>query len=98
MLNKIKKGVKNLSSKGMHFLLNVVLGFEGGSAPSPLLQIYGDVTFGSCKSTICFLASFSTCQVKSSGPLLTRLCQTLSLLLKLIFTKIFKADFTVRFS
>ena len=40
------------------------------------------------------LGQFLTCQVKSRGPMLTRLCQTLSLLLKFIFTEIFKADFT----
>ena len=44
------------------------------------------------------LGQFLTCQVKRRGPLLTRLCQTLSLLLELIFTEIFKADFTVKFS
>ena len=58
MLNKIKKGVKNWVLKVCTSLLMLYWGFEGGSVPSSLLQIYGDVTFGSCKSTICFLASF----------------------------------------
>ena len=58
MFKKIKKAVKKLSSEGTHFPLNVVWGFEGGGAPSPVSQIYGDMTFGSSKPTICFLASF----------------------------------------
>ena len=47
-----------MSFEGTHFPLKHCVGVEMGSAPSLISQIYGDMTFGLCKSTIYFLASF----------------------------------------